>query len=192
MKKTFLLLLLFPIAGFAQHLKFMGIPIDGAPNSFGKQLQAKEFTQQQQLNGFKTDTNYLNMFFKGKFTGKDVLIDVISSTITNNVCRVCVIFDEREKDSSDVEEHFKKLKEHYSIKYEFDTIKYKTTEKEHYFTRPHREHDKLKIKKWVYFKAEYGTIYLITDYSSIIAVYSDSSNVEEDKKLRDSKKLEDI
>lgn len=182
MKKIFLLFFLFPTFVFAQHLKFMGIPIDGDPDSFGRQLQTKGFTKTAKVKGFESDTNNKHLlYYRGKFTGEDVHVVVISTSKTNNVCEVWVIFDEEYW--SDIKPHYEELKELYSTKYKF--IK----ENKYTSTRQEDEH----FRKCAYFKEENGTILLTITVSARISVfYSDTSNSEKEKEEQNSIILEDI
>ena len=185
MKKIILLLLLFPTIVFAQHLKFMGIPIDGDINNFGKQLQAK---------GFKIDkADDRHMFFIGKFARKDAYVGVLSSTKSNKVCRVIVLF-QKEKTWSSLKSEYNNLKEQYSVKYELE-------EESHSFVDPYYEGDGYEMSAveaekcdyWAFFKAEYGTILLEISSNCYISVaYEDNSNIEKEKAERNSKIQEDI
>ena len=83
----FLLSLLFPIDSLAQqeHLKFMGIPIDGHVNNFRKKLKGKGLTFYK-----KIDNNYV---YKGKFAGDESNVFVKFDDKTKNVYGVGVIIN---------------------------------------------------------------------------------------------------
>ncbi len=184
MKKIILFLLLLPTIAFAQHMTFMGIPIDGNLNNFGKQLQAK---------GFKIESTRDNtMFLNGKFAGEDVSIGVLS-TMSQSVCRVIVVFDKKTSWQS-LKAQFNKLKESYSAKYTLD-------KDFHFFLDPYYEGDGYefsavrndKCRYSAFYKAQYGNIHLYISKTGCIAVtYEDTANIEKKERENDSEIQNDI
>lgn len=185
MKKIILLLLLFPTIVFAQHLKFMGIPINGDLTSFGKQLQSKGFKIEKTENG--------HMTLSGKFAGEKVELLVRSSMKTKSVCGVVVLFDQKTSWPA-LKSQYERLKENYSSKY-------KILKEYHFFKDPYYEGDgyemsAVRIGKCMYcafYKLEYGRI-LLTIYESgcVMAAYEDKQNTEKANSEQSSRILEDI
>lgn len=185
MRKIFFIIFFLPTILYAQHLKFMGIPIDGDINTFGKQLEAK---------GFKVDkTDGEVMFLTGKFTGEDVSVGILSSVESKKVCRIVVFFD-KETSWSSLKTHYTRLKENYSAKYE--------VEKDyHFFIDPYYEGDGYemsavrndKCRYSVFYKAEFGSIHLqINKIGCISVAYEDNLNVKKLESERESKIQDDI
>ena len=91
MKKIFfiglLLSLLFPIDSMAQqeHLKFMGIPIDGNVNNFRKKLKGKGLTYDE-----KVSYSYV---YKGNFAGDESTVLVMFDDKTKNVYAVGIVIN---------------------------------------------------------------------------------------------------
>lgn len=88
MKKIFLTLIcsLISVVAFCQtteHLKFMGIPINGTPNAFAQKMTAKGFKHLT-----KEDTDHSNAY-AGKFAG-DYNCKIVVFTYKNTVYAVLV------------------------------------------------------------------------------------------------------
>ena len=88
MKKifTFILLVCIAILAKADHMSFMGIPIDGSITSFQSQLSSKGFKFIQ-----KSEEGRL---YKGKFFGETVSVFVYYDNKNKTVNSVLVIFPE--------------------------------------------------------------------------------------------------
>lgn len=93
-----------------EHLKFMGIPIDGSPKSFANQLKSKGFT-------FDSSSNPDIIWMTGTFAGisnSNVLI--YKSPSSANVYKVRVVFPGQDS-WSQIEIRYKKFKDWLSQKY---------------------------------------------------------------------------
>ena len=98
MKKSLLLLmmvLLLALTSFAQteHMKFMGIPIDGSLKSFCSQLKKKGFDR----DPYETRRKDSRIYF-GEFAGHNSKIFVYSDAKSNNVHSVIVNIPSYEED----------------------------------------------------------------------------------------------
>lgn len=93
-----------------EHLKFMGIPIDGSPKSFANQLKSKGFT----LDSSSTPDV---IWMTGTFAGiSDSNVLIYKSPSSANVYKVRVVFPEQDS-WSQIEIRYKKFKDWLSQKY---------------------------------------------------------------------------
>ena len=91
MKKLMILLfaVLTCMTGYAQHLKFKGIPLEGTLTNFVTQLKAKGFSYIETDNGIA--------YLQGEFAGhKGCTVGVATFSGTQNVCRVTTVFPEQD------------------------------------------------------------------------------------------------
>lgn len=94
--KKFLLGMIMLLASFsgihAEHLKFMGTPIDGTREQFSKKLQSLGFTMQEE-----SDDDDLTMdFYRGNFMNENVLVGAQHTLKSNKICGVTICFDQWE------------------------------------------------------------------------------------------------
>lgn len=93
-----------------EHLKFMGIPIDGSPKSFANQLKSKGFT-------FNSSSTPDIIWMTGTFAGiSDSNILIYKSPSSANVYKVRVVFPAQDS-WSQIEIRYKKFKDWLSQKY---------------------------------------------------------------------------
>lgn len=88
MKRFFSILFFLSIffSGMAQHMKFMGLPIDGTIDQFGKQLTSKGFSK----SASDSKTGYWS--YNGYFNEKKVQLGVQYNAPTNKVFSVQVTY----------------------------------------------------------------------------------------------------
>lgn len=93
-----------------EHLKFMGIPIDGSPKSFANQLKSKGFT-------FDSSSTPDIIWMTGTFAGiSDSKILIYKSPSSANVYKVRVVFPGQDS-WSQLEMRYSKFKDWLSQKY---------------------------------------------------------------------------
>ena len=106
--KLLYLFLLFPILGMAQseHLKFMGIPLDGSITQFHQKLEAKGMTYNEAITKLLNDA----VAFDGIFSGEKCNVFVYYNHKTETVYKAKVSIEMSNLDSSlEVLERFKKM-----------------------------------------------------------------------------------
>ena len=113
MKKLIAAVLMMCLAAMAwgqsDHLTFKGVPIDGTLSEFSAKLQQKGVMYMGQENGIA--------MFSGEFAGyRDCLIGAVSSTGTEVVCKVAVIFSDRDTWSA-LYGNYSSLKDMLTLKY---------------------------------------------------------------------------
>ena len=111
-KKKFITLLLLAItmSAFAEdHLKFMGIPINGQLTTFCQQLEKKNF----KLEKAHAD----RARYEGSFTGKTVCVIVEATPKTHTVCDVLVAYKDN-RTWEEMEDLYSGLKEQLTAKYD--------------------------------------------------------------------------
>ncbi len=105
-----LVLLAITMSAFAQeHMKFMGLPIDGQLTTFCQALEKKNFQLEKERNG--------RARYEGSFTGKPVYVIVETTPKTYTVCDVLVVY----KDNNtwgEMEDLYVGLKEQLTAKYD--------------------------------------------------------------------------
>lgn len=106
MKKILLLLFACIMAATAmaqsQHLKFMGIPIDGTINQFEQKLIAKGFKNERELNA---NIPMGQRAFSGIMAGYKVLIGVSYEPRSKTVYQIGVVFSRGSESTLDVLEY---------------------------------------------------------------------------------------
>lgn len=102
-----LLLCIIPLYSHAQHLKFMGVPINGTINNFQKKLQYKGFSISKYNKGLSAGVRD----FDGYFANKKASVIVFYNTRTKTVYKCRVAFDSYESESSAIPDYsyFKEL-----------------------------------------------------------------------------------
>lgn len=106
-----LAMILFFTVATAQEIKnmeFMGIPISGNVSDFSNKLKSKGFSLLPETKGYIT--------LAGKFTNRDVIIVLIPIDGTNDIYRVCVIY-EPTSSWDNLESHQNYLVEQFTKKY---------------------------------------------------------------------------
>jgi len=89
---------------YAQHFKFMGIPIDGSIEAFDAKLKAKGFVKSKDFGCLDTKTS---KYYDGKFAGYNVLLYVMATPKTNLVCDVNVRhFFKTKEDAEEIYRYF--------------------------------------------------------------------------------------
>jgi len=190
MSKTLLTLFLMFFVAFSmnaqEHMKFMGIPIDGKLSNFEPKLEEKGFAKNETYDNIST--------FKGKFTGKEVDVAVMGSEKTQTVCMVIVLF-EKEDSWSLIKGMFNDYKELFTKKYG------EPYNDSHFFSKPYYEGDGYELSalrhgKCTYsttWNTEHGVIVLnMAKECNITIGYSDKVNVEIRNKEKQEKDTNDI
>lgn len=191
MKKSLLslLFLLFSVAlgiNAQEHMKFMGIPIDGTINTFGTKLSEKGFLKKN------VDGNICT--YKGKFTGREVDVLVLGTDKTSTVWKVVVWF-EKETSWSSIKMMFGDYKEMFKEKYGVPSNDF------HFFSKPYYEGDgyemqALRMDKCTYstfWDTQQGHINLAMRKGGYIAIaYEDQINTEIRDKEKQERNLNDI
>lgn len=117
---TFLCCLLIAVASFAQnanqHLKFMGVPINGSITQFQAKLVAKGCSYNQTESA--QSANGCRIFY-GTLIGNKVRICVFYNTLTKSVYRVKAIMDGLSEDY--VDQQYSKIKGLLAQKYDYQT-----------------------------------------------------------------------
>ena len=104
-----LLLLAVTMSAFAEdHLKFMGIPIDGPLQNFCQALEKKNF-QQEKMQDDRAK-------YEGSFTGKPAYVIVEATPKTQTVCDVLVAYMDN-RTWEEMEDQYFGLKEQLTAKY---------------------------------------------------------------------------
>jgi len=100
-----LILIALPLVGNAQeHMKFMGIPIDGTPAQFGQKLVTQ-----------KGMTKINDNAYTGRFFGVDNCLISISSV--NNYIRIVGVYSPEAKDWREISSRYEQLKSSLTSKY---------------------------------------------------------------------------
>lgn len=154
-----------------EHLKFMGVEIDGPMDAFVQQMEAKGFSV--------IEKHVDSIVMKGTFTNKPVHLFIPLTSITKKVHNICVFYEENNSWYS-IKSDYNNLKNAYKDKYSLDV-------ENHSFLDPYYEGDgyemqAVELGKCRYisvFKTQYGSISLsITQAKKIIVSYTDSINSE--------------
>lgn len=189
MKRSILLLLFLitTITTFSQeHIKFMGIPIDGSIISFVEKLKTKGLVVKNKENGVYV--------LSGKFASYDnAEIFVFSTPKTNIVFKVVVYLPEKKTWSS--------IKSQYSDMVDLYSQKYALTAHFEYFMSPYYEGDSyeeqaVKLEKAIwssFFKCDGGAIAVeISKYMQLKIAYEDEINQNNASSEIESQVLDDI
>ncbi len=188
MKKHLLLfvLTLFVTNVYASnHIKFMGIEVNGNYESFKDSLKAKGFT-------FMSSYESLYKFY-GKFANEIVTLNVLASPKTRTVCKVIVYFPER-KD-------WKELKKDYFSKKELYMSKYPLDRDYEFFSTPYEDGDGYEMQAVAKEKCSYASFYIafgghiiveIDKEAKLKVVYEDRENIKIAQKELEQKAIDDI
>ena len=128
-----------------EHLKFMGIPIDGSPKSFANQLKSKGFT-------FDSSSNPDIIWMKGTFAGiSDSNVLIYKSPSSANVYKVRVVFPGQDS-WTQIEIRYNRFKDWLSQKYLL-------TESKEEFQGYSPERDSSKMTKLILGDCSYWSVY---------------------------------
>ena len=128
-----------------EHLKFMGIPIDGSPKSFANQLKSKGFT-------FDSSSNPDSIWMKGTFAGiSDSNVLIYKSPSSANVYKVRVVFPGQDS-WTQIEIRYNRFKDWLSQKYLL-------TESKEEFQGYSPERDSSKMTKLILGDCSYWSVY---------------------------------
>ncbi len=154
-----------------EHLRFMGIEIDGPMDAFVEKLEAKGFTVIEKHED--------SIVMDGTFTNKPVHLLIFQTSITKRVYKIGIFYKENNSWYS-IKSDYNNLKDAYKNKY--------TLEQDyHFFLDPYYEGDDYEIQAveldkcryFSVFKAQHGSISLnITTLKKILVSYEDSINSE--------------
>lgn len=153
-----------------EHLKFMGIPIDGSPKSFANQLKSKGFT----LNSSSTpDIIWMTGTFAG-ISNSNVLI--YKSPSSANVYKVRVVFPGQDI-WTQIEIRYNRFKNWLSQKYLL-------TESKEEFQGYSPERDSSKMAKLILGDCSYWSVYGAStpDGTFLGSVYLDLMSISEENK----------
>ena len=153
-----------------EHLKFMGIPIDGSPKSFANQLKSKGFT----LDSSSTPDI---IWMTGTFAGiSDSNVLIYKSPSSANVYKVRVVFPGQDS-WSQIEIRYKKFKAWLSQKY----LLVESTEE---FQGYSPKSDSDKMTKLILGDCNYWNVYGVgtPDYTFLGSVYLDIMRISGERK----------
>ena len=153
-----------------EHLKFMGIPIDGSPKSFANQLKSKGFT----LDSSSTPDI---IWMTGTFAGiSDSNVLIYKSPSSANVYKVRVVFPGQDS-WSQIEIRYKKFKAWLSQKY----LLVESTEE---FQGYSPKSDSDKMTKLILGDCNYWNVYGAgtPDYTFLGSVYLDIMRISGERK----------
>ena len=188
MRKYLLLLVLtLYVANISasNHIKFMGIEVNGNYDSFKDSLKAKGFTY---MSSFET----LHKFY-GKFANEIVTLNVLASPKTQTVCKVIVYFPERED--------WNELKKDYFTKKEMYKSKYPLDRDYEFFSSPYEDGDGYEMRAIAREKCRYISFYLamgghitieIDKEAKLKVVYEDRENIKIAQKELEQNAIDDI
>ena len=95
--------LLASVAVHAQHLDFMGVPINGTLEQFGKGLQAKGFVLTEDVEGDP------RKWYEGTFEGEEVTLVVSPTPVSGTVYGVMAVVEVKRKDEKNAKVIFEKF-----------------------------------------------------------------------------------
>lgn len=185
------IILLFVITLFttnilaSNHIKFMGIEVNGSYVSFKDSLIAKGFVY---IDSYETIHK-----FCGKFANEIVTLSVLTSPKTLLVCKVIVYFPEK-LEWSDLKKDYFTKKELYKSKYLLD----KDFE---FFSSPYDEGDGYEMRAVAKEKCNYISFFLamgghvmveIDSKARVKVIYEDRDNSKMNKKELEQKAIDDI
>lgn len=167
-----------------EHLKFMGIPIEGNANAFIQKLASKGFV--------KTNTTDYGILLKGTFAGvKDAELCVLQTPKTKQVWKVAVYLP-KENTWSSIKHQYEKFKTSFSEKYGEPDSHYE------FFKSPYYEGDGYEESAVKLGKCYYSSFWgcgLMVDISKFMQVrlaYEDPTNADLDEKERNEVVENDI
>lgn len=91
------------VAVHAQHLDFMGVPIDGSLEQFGKAVQAKGFVLTDDVEGDP------KKWYEGTFEGEEVTLVVYPTPVSGTVYGVMAVVAVKRKDVESAKAIFEKF-----------------------------------------------------------------------------------
>lgn len=153
-----------------EHLKFMGIPIDGSPKSFANQLKSKGFT----LDSSSTPDI---IWMTGTFAGiSDSNILIYKSPSSANVYKVRVVFP-RQDTWTQIEIRYNRFKDWLSQKYLL-------TESKEEFQGYSPDRDSSKMTKLILGDCSYWSVYGVStpDGTFLGSVYLDLMSISGENK----------
>ena len=153
-----------------EHLKFMGIPIDGSPKSFANQLKSKGFT-------FDSSSTPDIIWMTGTFAGiSDSNILIYKSPSSANVYKVRVVFP-RQDTWTQIEIRYNRFKDWLSQKYLL-------TESKEEFQGYSPERDSSKMTKLILGDCSYWSVYGAStpDGTFLGSVYLDLMSISGENK----------
>ena len=169
----------------SDHIKFMGIDVNGTYESFRDSLEAKGFIY---MSSFET----LYKFY-GKFANEIVTLNVLVSQKTKTVCKVFVIFPEKEGWNDLKKDYFSK-KEMYKSKYPMDRDY-------EFFSFPYEDGDGYEMRAVAREKCTYISFFLamggyitveIDKTARVKVVYEDKDNIKIAQKELEQYAIDDI
>lgn len=169
----------------SNHIKFMGIDVNGSYESFRDSLEAKGFIY---MSSFET----LHQFY-GKFANEIVILNILASPKTNTVCKVIVCFPEKEE--------WNDLKKDYFSKKEMYMLKYPMDRDFEFFSSPYDEGDGYEMRAVARDKCRYISFFLamggyittkIEKTAQVKIVYEDRDNIKIAQKELEQNVIDDI
>jgi len=167
------------------HIKFMGIDVNGTYESFRDSLEAKGFIY---MSSFET----LHKFY-GKFANEIVTLNVLASPKTKTVCKVIVLFPEKEK--------WNELKRDYFSKKEMYNSKYPMDREYEFFSSPYEDGDGYEMRAVEREKCRYISFFFamgghitieIEKSARVKVVYEDRDNIRIAQKELEQNAIDDI
>ena len=171
---TFVLLLSFSTNIDAQqHLKFMGIPINGSIDNFQQKLASKGIYPSKEMN---RNTPFGVRCFTGRFTGKQCNIYVYY-TDSKIVYRAKAVYSEQDEDL--VDSYYKEVKDMLDNKYALEESENETSDG----YPSHRiyvtdETDSRSLGQIVLYKSKFNGDYGYVSYSIHVVYYDDSNQIK--------------
>jgi hypothetical protein len=105
------------ISAYAEHLSFLGIPLDGTIENFDKQIKNKGFVSSVDFSSLNTNNQ---KWYDGKFANQDVVVLISSTYKSNKVYSAAVtLFCDSD---SDMYTNFTSWKDRVSRKYNVTPI----------------------------------------------------------------------
>lgn len=164
---------------------FMGIPIAGSSEIFIKQLEDKGFVK---TGEFESSYNFV-----GKFANEIVKLTFLASPRTNTVCKVIVLFPEKDT--------WTELKQDYFKKKNLYKSKYLLTDAFEFFSSPYEDGDGYELRAVVADKCSYASFFSeigghigveISPNKCIKVTYEDDENMKIAKSELEFNAFEDI
>ncbi|WP_418788994.1 hypothetical protein, partial [Leyella stercorea] len=189
--KNFILALFFMLiscvtmAQEKEHMKFMGIPINGTELQFETKLKSKGFVRKSRIN-----ENVLEMV--GKFAGSKVEVYIVS---TNNLVWKILVDYPEESTFSSLSSFYDDMVEQFKIKYGIPSDHFE------FFSKPYYKGDgyelqALKLEKCTYasyWETSTGIISVsLTKYANLRIVYEDAVGVAKKHETNEKQIQNDI
>lgn len=169
----------------AEHIRFMGIEVNGNYKSFKDSLKSKGFSY---VSSFETLHK-----FRGKFANEIVVLNVLASPKTNTVIKVIVYFPKKNK--------WNDLKKDYFSKKELYNTKYPIDRDYEFFSSPYEDGDGYEMRAVSKGACNYVSFFLaiggyitveIDKQAQIKVVYEDRDNIKIGKKELEQNAINDI